>query len=341
MRLLDSMQIFDLQSQPHMIELWQGDITYTTFYSADILVLSARPGDYYPSPHSLIGALHKKGISVAQLAHDKQEDMRESSFCWVSQPLTSTHPGTPFQQIACYEPPYKIHPADSVGNIFRCLAAHAEKNHSVQNVIMPLVSTGDVGIPIAEMLDPLLEAATHWLKNGLPIQRLSIVEIDEHKAYEIKGAFSVLKKIYQRQPDTIWPQPSYDVFISYSHANTAEADYLREELAAQQKEVRIFLDRLELEPGAAWQKKIFNSLVSCRKVIALYSQEYLKSKACREEYNLAQLLHRQRQNVLFPIYLFDAEPLPEQMTSLQYEDCRPGDKERLKEACGRINQLLG
>jgi hypothetical protein len=336
---LDKIVVYDVNGEEHSIELWLGDIT-TISEMADILVISAFPGDYYPTRTSLIGSLFQRGISVKNLAQDKFEDMRENSFCWISQQLPAITHDSPYKRLICYEPPHGIHPADGVGNIFRCLAAYAGSGHEINTIMMPLISTGDAGIPIAEMLEPLLEAATHWMKSGLPIRRLIIVEKDEHKALEIKGAFGVLRKIYQSRPNLVWPQPSYDAFISYCHANKTEADFFHQELTSLQSDIKLFIDRQELIPGMAWQKKIFNSLVSCRKVIALYSPQYIKSQACREEFNLAQVLHHQRKNVLFPIYLYDIGELPPSMSFWQYTDCRPADQMKLKEACSNLIQDL-
>src|ERR1700750_250677 len=89
-----------------VIQLLQGDLSaIPKEQAADILVLSAYPGSYVPVPHTLIAALQDKGLSVEQLAVNKEIDLRDQLGCWLSKPLT------PVQQqqfnvkkILCFEP---------------------------------------------------------------------------------------------------------------------------------------------------------------------------------------------------------------------------------------------
>ena len=321
MKLLDTLQIYDERQEEHRIELWHGDITETgTCDPVDVLVISALPDDYIPTPNSVIGALNKKGVSIDQLSKNKLEDKRGSCNCWLSHPLTSISPITGFRQILCYEPTENVHPAESVGNIFRCLSSYALYENSISAIAMPLLSTGDAKVPIIEMLEPLMEAATNWMKNGLPVKVIKIVEHSELKAMEIKGAFSVLK--HKSSPESPG-QDKYDLFISYCQLNSVDADHIYAYLSGKSRGIRIFMDRMELEPGMAWQQKIFSSLINCRKVMLLYSPQYLSSRTCQEEFNITQLIHLKKKDMMFPVYLYNADPLPSYMTFWQYADCRP------------------
>jgi len=172
MNLLDSIRIVDELSEEHLIELYHGDINeLSAREKVDVLVVSALPDDYTPTRVSLIGSLHENGISVKALSRDKLEDKRASSYCWISKPLGNEFPERGFRQIMCYEPPFAVPPAEAVGNVFRCLASYPVSDVSITTVAMPLLSTGVAAVPLAEMIEPLVDAAVHWMKNGLPLKR--------------------------------------------------------------------------------------------------------------------------------------------------------------------------
>jgi len=337
MKLLEQITVIDRQSQKHTIDLINGDMTGLTHDNgADVLIVSAFPDDYTPTASSLIGALNRIGISVEALSRDKLEDKRESTYCWTSKQIRNDKSDVPFQYILCYEPPASLHPAEAVGNIFRCLASYAGTGMPITSVAMPLISTGDASIPMVDMIEPLVNTAINWMSNGLPIERLMIVEHSETKAMEMKGALSLLKRMHERSSFNLTARKDYDVFISYCQLNSEEADFLHNELEMSNPGIKIFMDRIELEPGIAWQQKIFNSLIRCRRIVTLYSPQYLASKACQEEFNIAQLLHLSKKDVLFPVYIYNADPLPDYMTFWQYIDCREADRTKIRNACNKL-----
>src|SRR5262249_15680781 len=114
------------------------------------------------------------------------------------------------------------------------------------------------------------------------------------------------------------------------------ADNLVRELWEHQPALRVFVDRLELHPGAAWQQHIFDALDASRKVICIFSPDYLTSKVCKEEFNIALFRHRDsEQGVLLPLYLYTAE-LPTYMKLIQCEDVREGDRAKIATAAKRL-----
>jgi hypothetical protein len=336
MRLLESLTV----QNNRQIELYQGDLTAIPAADpVDVLVVSAFPNNYAPSPGTLIGALHDRGISLGSLAQDKAFDLRENFSCWLSQEIPASTPGIAFRRILCFEPRVRGNPSQVIGDIFQSLMPFVTGDVQISSVAMPLVATGHQGVPLVDMLEPLLEAVVHWMQIGLPLQKLRIVERSELRAAEMKGAFSVLKKRYLSASAPATPAAKaykYDAFISYSHVNTAETLFLVEELRRVRPDIRLFFDRQELNAGAAWQYELYAALDDCRKVIALYSPTYLSSKVCREEYNIALFRHRETEDgVLIPLYLYSAD-LPTYMNLVQFIDCREARRDRLQAACHEI-----
>ena len=332
---LDSLTITTPGGQ-RTIAIYQGDLTAIPPKEAvDVLVVSALPNSYRPSPKSLIGALHRRGVSVEALATDKAEDFRPTLACWLSTPIKAADPSIQFQRILCFEPQHTGKPAEVIGDVFQCLASMSSTT-PMNSVAMPILAGRVHGATSLEMVVPLLEAAAHWLANGLPIETIKIVASSVVSAAELRGAFSVFKRQYK--PPVIAPTTSYkyDLFISYCWANQKEVDFLVKELKQQRPHVRIFLDRLEMKAGDAWQTEIFSAIDECARVVTVYSPEYLDSKVCREEYSIAQIRHREaKHTVLVPIFLRTAS-LPTFMRLTLYIDCRESDEAKLRDAATKI-----
>ena len=64
------------------------------------------------------------------------------------------------------------------------------------------------------------------------------------------------------------PAAGYDVFLSYSRADAAAADWLRARLD-QDAGLRAFLDRYALPGGKPWQPELEAALTSCRALVVL------------------------------------------------------------------------
>jgi hypothetical protein len=120
MRLLDTIPIRGKEGK--RIELHQGDLTTLRPDEAvDLLVVSAFPNDYLPTSTSLIGALYKKGLSVAALAQLKEKDLRQDFSCWLSHEINLPNSGLRFRKILCFEPMVRGEPPELVGDIFRAM----------------------------------------------------------------------------------------------------------------------------------------------------------------------------------------------------------------------------
>ena len=301
------------------------------------LVVSAFRDSYWPTPSSLIGALDQRGISLAALAQNKAVDLRSFSSCWLSQVIDQ--PDACFDRILCFEPAHRGRATEVVGDIFRSIIPFTTGEPPMSHIALPLVAAGDQGASPEEMLKALADAAVHWLSSGMPLDRISIVLRSPPDLESLSRTFAKVKQEYTE------PQPAalnfqFDAFVSYSWDNKDAVDRLVEVLKEKQPELRIFVDRLELKPGAAWQQHIFESMDDSRKVICVYSPAYLKSRVCQEEFNMALFRHRESDDgVLLPVYLQTAD-LPTYMKLVQYHDAREGDPEKITQSAEPLLKSL-
>lgn len=340
MNLLDTLRVY-YGSEERLIGLYQGDLTNLTPEEAvDVLVVSAFPNDYIPTRTSLIGALYRSGVSVDRLAQLKAVDLRQTFSCWMSHEVVATNPGIQFKRVLCFEPLSGGTPPSLVGDIFRALAPFLSGDPPMSTVAMPIVASGDQAFSVSDMLPSLLDAAVHWMALGLPLKQLKIVAHSENQAHIAKELFSRLKKKYSVPPFHLKHQPEYDVFISYAHEDRDTALLIVNELRRLQPGIRIFIDRLNINVGAAWQPEIFEAIDACHKVLVIFSPSYLGSKVCKEEFNIAWVRSREAdEDCVFPLYLYTA-PLPTYMKYRLYVDCREGDEGKLRSACMNLVTVL-
>jgi len=340
MKLLDTILIRG--DQDKRIELYQGDLAAVSSNdSFDLLVVSAFPDDYLPTPTSLIGALSRRGLSVESLATAKDLDLRRDFSCWLSGQFTPPDPGISFRRILCFEPLVRGEPPEVVGDIFRALAPILGDKPEINTVAMPIVAAGDQGYSVAEMLRPLLDAAVQWLERGLPITRLKIVAHSDSAASEARDVFRTARGKYGRSsPTATRGVLEYDIFVSYARENLSEMEVLEAALSESGRDLRIFLDRKEIDIGTPWQPQIFESIDRCRKLVAMFSPDYLSSKVCKEEFNIAWVRSREADDdIIFPLYLYTAD-LPTYMKYRNYFDCREGDAQKIRAASRRLLTAL-
>lgn len=348
MRLLAS-HTLQHKNGPRFLRLYQGDLSAIPAEEAvDLLIVSAFPNDYVPTRTSLIGALYRRGLSVASLAEDKAVDLREATGCWVSKELTKPHPSIGFRRLLCFEPLTRGTPAEVVGDIFRAIVPCALSEAPIRSVAMPVLAAGDQGNEADEMLRAVFRASVQWLAHGLPLETIKIVVYRDEDVPRLRSAFALLSEAHNNElrarsfayePAAAPPVP-YDFFISYSREDSAAVDVLVDSVKAARPGVRVFLDRTEINSGEAWQMRLDEALEECRKVIVVYSPSYFRSRMCMEEFNMARLRHRESDNqVILPIYLRTAD-LKLYPKSLHYIDCRECDEERIRRACRSLVEAL-
>src|SRR3954451_5995229 len=84
MKLLRRLQ-FTVGKAQKSIELLSGDLSHIPMrHAVDALIISAFAGDFVPTASSLVGALDRVGLSVAELFERKAVDLRQQYGSWLS-----------------------------------------------------------------------------------------------------------------------------------------------------------------------------------------------------------------------------------------------------------------
>lgn len=341
LRVVDSIAV-NLTERSAQIEFCVGDLmTLQDDQGVDILVVSAYPDDYTPLPGSLLASLESRGIRVAELARHKDVDLRQSFSCWMSRDLVRNPDMPHFQRILCFEPYVRGTPAALVGDIFRSLAPFVGSDPPVRSVAMPIVASGYQRVDPAEMLTRIVEAAFHWCSIGLPLSCLKIACLPGPHVARLRQIFADLKQSFRHLSHSGAHKWRYDVFISYAHVDTREMELLERSLLSRMPDMRMYLDRKNLNPGSSWQHEIFETLDHCRKILALLSPSYVESKVCMEEFNIGLCRNRESsKRILVPLYVYSAR-LPTYMRMIQAWDCRECDTSKIGSACNSlISELL-
>ncbi len=162
-------------------ELWEGDITDLPF-PVDVLVISAFPGDYLPTPGSVVGALKRSGVDVRELARSPAYDFRPTPLsCWVSSPLDAPHipdESCPrFRRLVCME--FRDRGVARISAVLFSVLALLEQlsteGEHIRTVAVPALGAGDQGLDLREVVDRLAEASRDYLERARWLDRLVFV----------------------------------------------------------------------------------------------------------------------------------------------------------------------
>jgi hypothetical protein len=343
MKKLESIKIIDNHGAEKCIELYLGNLAApNTDIPFDLLVTSAFPNCYSPNKGTLIGSLYEAGVSVQELFESKAIDLRANFSSWISGEISQQVIGVKpwFKRLLCFEHMFRGEAEDLVNGIFQAIMPYVLIPPQIKTIAMPVVASGNQGQDSETMFRALLKSSIYWLQMGMPVEKIIFVEINESKVNLFQKIFKDIIGDYIPNNNSIRQNYQYDLFFSYSHNNKAEVDYVHRIVKSILPDIRVFIDRSEIEAGQSWQDRIFSALENSKRIITFYSPDYLSSAICKQEYNVAMIMESERSsNVLKPIYLYTAQ-LPAYMRIVHHYDCREANYGRLEDASNNILSTL-
>lgn len=307
MKLLDSIQVANERGSA-IIELCHGDLTEMgAGAEVDFLVISALPDHYIPTRSTLIGALDQKGISVAEMARKKAVDLRAWCCCWMSCDITVSSTGLCFKRIFCFEPGGRGDPPALVEDLFRGLAPFLNDRQPSYVVAMPLLGAGMQGVPIPAILGAIIRTAHRWIKFGLPIRRLQIVEVSDLKVPWMLDEFTLVKRALEKEHQIgIAPARKGPRTIRHTIIYAPEDIEFRDELMKslqtlrRQSTIEVWHEGLLL-PGTDVDGEIGRHLKDDDVILLLMSPDFLASDRCMKQAEDALKRHKLREVRLIPV----------------------------------------
>jgi hypothetical protein len=179
------------------LQLLQGDLANMSPQDAvDVLAVSAFPGDYAPTPGSLIGALAAQGVSVQALSGNPAANYEPTMPCWISQPVTGGGAGIQFGRVLVFEPPQPAQNAPGlVWSIFQSLMCF--RGTTAATLALPVVSTGSAGADPQAVARATFWAAVHFASsNSFPLNTVKLVVYDANMAQQLLPLFTSLSASY-------------------------------------------------------------------------------------------------------------------------------------------------
>lgn len=213
MRLLSQLEVQNANDVA-VIQLLHGDLSaLPPEHAVDIMVVSAYPGNYEPTPHTLVSALFEGGLDMYALARNKEVDLSTQLGCWLSRELPEyLQRRFNTKRIMSFEPRIlSTKPEDVVSNVFRCLnnflipdietseTKTQRQPFDISDIAMPMLATGNQRASVEVILPSILTAAVFWLSNGLPVKKLKLVVYNTAEAQLSKSIFDHFAAQWQQQ----------------------------------------------------------------------------------------------------------------------------------------------
>ncbi|PIK34525.1 hypothetical protein BSL78_28650 [Apostichopus japonicus] len=303
------------------IEYYLGDICcLKPENKVDVLLVSAFRENYDPIKGTLIGALrYQLKLNVAEYALNKAEDLREYYSCWVSHPLPEH---LPFKRLLCFE-------QRDNSNKFVEMLKFSSYLKSVSK-----------GFRETDLMQSMVEAAVNWMKAGLPLKQLKIVQ---YAVFTEEGEVAQSQRGTTKASENSLETPiEYDIYLSCCKEDRDVSKALLDSLKQAKPDIRVVVGSdQKMMKDESWQEEMYETMMKSARVVTVLSPRYLQSAACIEQYNIALCCNRKvHKDLLAPFYVEAVPELPSYMQLVQYVDCLSRDASKISAGCQQLVRML-
>ncbi len=199
----------------------------------------------------------------------------------------------------------------------------------------------DVALPIFEQTKQLLiktarEGASN--KNEIPRRPPAVpypAVAEPEPTYTPENAGRGLESTGMSPPVAEHPHTgaasTYDLFISYSHKQTAAVHEFVKAIQEKKDTLNIFYDRSSIPPGGLWIRKISEAIQNSRSVLCILTPEYSKSDVCWDEFQCAKVMElRTKRSIIKTINFITDQDMPPMFAIYSYIDCTEADLQKLR-----------
>mmetsp|Transcript_11995 Transcript_11995/g.50107 ORF Transcript_11995/g.50107 Transcript_11995/m.50107 type:complete len:722 (-) Transcript_11995:509-2674(-) len=325
------------------IELVQGSVEkLSPEDETDLLIVYLRKrGLYKGKRDSALAGLNRCGIDLGVLEGETkpQPSYRRHYHCWLSRPLHKPRPpGLEYKRLLVYEDPGEELTKDDniVLDVMKCLTTVIGGDIQIRSVMLPL--SGALLSPSLRkhFVKVTTEVCYHWMQMGLPLTNVRILlPYDDNITKDMEIFAGMKEKLLGA--NLLQTRHSYDVFLSYSEAESETAMQMINYLRTNEPSVRIY----NAEPTTMKSVRDrgvvsshMDAISHSRMFLSLLSDDYFNDVECTEAFSIAYCRHFDEQGgFILPLFWknCDLTPLAGRLVVTEGIDCREEsfDKARL------------
>ena len=248
----------------------------------DVMTTSAFKREYSPVPTTLLGALYRIGIDVAELSLDPYLDLRNICDVWLSKEIEGN-----IGRIGCIEmrgwnPNANGKVLRNIKAYFQLLDIAATSGVAMKTVAMPLLGAGLQRISSDLTLIPIINECIAFLRRNESCEKIIFVEINPTRAGDFANALRKMYSLQQLQKSEEEDNRPL-VFISHRSIDRNVADNLCHKFEA--KGVRVWYAPRNVVGDYA--SSIVKAIDSCTHFVVIISKSTLDSGHVLNEIDLA------------------------------------------------------